>query len=170
MCSIYDKTPTPAFPSSKKAMLSLVFLRRKALWLEWSQVALQRQWLAAVLGDTACLLYLICSCWGFHTCILANQLRHCRSKKAHTWNKRCKAPRRVVRQLDPLMYSSVFLSPFLFFVCTYLLFPGTHTAVQHCTFPQTKWEALRQKEQGLEVTPEDMDGLAASAAQPRGMT
>lgn len=33
-------------------------------------------------GRRSCLLYLICSCLGFHTCVLDNQLRHCHSKES----------------------------------------------------------------------------------------
>lgn len=51
-------------------------------------------------GCRSCLLYHICSCRRFYTCALDNQLRHCHSKKAPTWNKRFKAPRRIVRQLS----------------------------------------------------------------------
>lgn len=36
--------------------------------------------------------------------------------------------------------------------------------------PAGEVKALKQEEQGLEVTPKDTNGLTASAAQPRGMT
>lgn len=91
-------------------------------------------------GCRSCLLYLICSCWGFYTCILDNGLRHCHLKKAPTWNKRFKAPRRVVRQLNTPLYSPGFLFPFLFFVCislapTWLCSNNAH----HCRQNERWW-------------------------------
>lgn len=43
-------------------------------------------------GCGSCLLYLICSCWGFYTCVLDNWLRHCHLKKAPTETKDLKPP------------------------------------------------------------------------------
>lgn len=59
VCWIYEKTTPLAFPSLNKTELSLAFLRRKALWLTWSQGALQKQLLLAVQRDVGVVFYTI---------------------------------------------------------------------------------------------------------------
>lgn len=133
---MYEETISLAVPSLNKTGLSLVLLSRKALDLHGHRFTHSPE------GRRPCLSYLICPCWGFYTCVLDNWPRHCRSKKAPIWNKRLKAPRRIVRQPCAPMYSPGFLSPFLFFVCIYLPFwapTGLCRDAHHCCCKERQW-------------------------------
>lgn len=147
-CWMYEETISPALASLNKTGLSLVFLSRKALDLHGHRLTHSPE------GDRTVFLYLICSCWGFYTCVLDNWPRHCHSKKALIWNKRLKAPRRIVRQLCRPTYSPGFLYLFLFFVYIYLPFwHPQDCAVIHITAGARRGSGGEQ--QALGLTPQD---------------
>lgn len=78
-------------------------------------------------GRRSCLLYLICSCLGFHTCVLDNQLRHCHSKESPYLKQKMWSPQKVCQAAQPtdvfpwLSFSfpvlCVYLSAFLWRPC-----------------------------------------------------
>lgn len=155
---MYEETISPALASLNKAGLSLVFLNRKALDSHGHRLTHSPE------GARTGFLYLICSCWDFYTCVLDNWPRHCHSKKAPIWNKRLKAPRRIVWQRCRPTYSPGFLSPFLYFVCIYLPFWHPQECAVMCKERQWRGGASPGAD------PPRTGSLISCVVEPRGMT
>lgn len=133
-----EETLPPAFPSLNKTGLSLVLLSRKALDLHGHRLTHSPE------GPRTCFSYLICSCWGFYTCVLDNLPRHCRSKKASFETKDLKPP-------EGLSGSSVFQHiPLAFFLlsCSLCAFISFWAPTGLCSEAHYCWHKERQRRGG----------------------
>lgn len=146
-----EETLPPAFPSLNKTGLSLVLLSRKALDLHGHRLTHSPE------GPRTCFSYLICSCWGFYTCVLDNLPRHCRSKKASFQTKDLKPP-------EGLSGSSVFQHiPLAFFLlsCSLCAFISFWAPTGLCSEAHYCWHKERQRRGGTSPGA-DPPGQAAS--------